>query len=116
MISIYEYMKKTGTVVGTVLGGLGTPLGGLEGMRQSMAQTDLMDRINQLKGQGKKEHQRILKNIGYFIGGHIPIVGAITNYFAAKGRYAKEEELTKLIKKLPAKEKKKLAIVLQKVS
>lgn len=107
MISICEYMKRTGTVLGTIAGGLGTPIGGWEGLRQSMAQTDLMDRISQLKGR-KKEHQRVLKNIGYLLGGHIPLVGAITNYFAAKGRYAKEEELTRLIQKLTKDEKKKL--------
>ena len=114
MISIVEYMKKTGTVVGTALGAIGS--GGFEGLRQSMAHTDLVERINQLKGKSKTEHQRILKNIGYFVGGSIPVVGAITNYFAAKGRYAKEEELTKLIKKLPQKDRKKLAIALQKAA
>lgn len=114
MISLVEYMKKTGTVIGTAMGAFGG--GGVEGMRQSMAHTDLVERINQLKGRSKTEHSRILKNIGFFIGGSVPIVGAITNYFAAKGRYKREEELTRLIRKLPQKDRKKLAIALEKVS
>ena len=115
MISLCEYMKKTGTVLGTIAGGLGTPIGGLEGMRQSMAQTDLIDKINALKGK-KSNHSRILKNLGHLLGGNIPIIGAITNYFAAKGRYKKEEELARLIDKLPKAEKQKLAVALAKVS